>query len=327
MYLRSFLAACALILPAAAAPVDAPLTRAAEARPGELVDLASDFAHFADGVATRPPEEQVRAFHARYDPVLPGYYRRSGAAQARLDAKIARAIADFPADRAKFMATVAAFAPAYRRGEEHFRRFFPDYRPIVPVYLVHSMGTQDGGTRDIGKRTVLFFGADMIAKIHDADSIGPLVDHELFHVYHQRFFPDCDRVWCSLWQEGLAVYVAARANPGATDRQLLLTMPRPIRPEVEPRLAAAMCRLRARFDSTDQGDYAELFQMQGNGAPFPPRYGYLLGYMLAAKIGEGVTLAEMARMPPATVRARLLTALAAYQPCGNEAPAGARSGG
>jgi len=84
----------------------------------------------------------------------------------------------------------------------------------------------------------------------------PFLDHEMFHLYHHRFFPGCDPLWCNVWEEGMAVYVASKLNPGATDEQLLLNQPRPIRPEVEPRLREAMCSLRAKFDSTSEEDYA-----------------------------------------------------------------------
>lgn len=306
-------------LPGAASPPSGP-TPAAEAKAGQFVDLATDFARFADDSASMADDARVKAFHARYDPIIPGYYKRDGDYQARLDARIAQTLRDFPADRARFMATTQAFNAALARGERHFRATFPDYRLTVPVYLVHSMGTQDGGTRTVGKRTIMFFGADVIARIHDETTIGPFLDHELFHIYHDRFFHECGQVWCSLWEEGMAVYVASRMNPGLDDRQLLLNLPRPIRPEVEPKLNQAMCRLRAKFESTDKDDYAEFFQGQANDRPFPPRYGYLLGYMLAGRIGGMMPLRDMVRLPARKVKPMLLQAMANYGAC--PAPSG-----
>jgi len=155
----------------------------------------------------------------------------------------------------------------------------------------------------------------VIARIHGDGTIGPFLDHELFHVYHQRYFPDCDALWCSLWQEGLAVYVAAKLNSGATDEQLLLTQPRPIRPAVEPRLREAMCGLSAKLESTKEEDYAPFFFGKANDGPFPPRYGYLLGYMLVQKIGAHRTLEQLAKLPPDKVKAELVDALASYGTC------------
>ncbi|MBX9796807.1 hypothetical protein [Sphingomonas sp.] len=300
---------------AGATPAPAAAELAANAaKPGTLTDLTPAFIAFADETAAMPDAARVTAFHDRFDPLLPGYYNDKGASQARFDTMIAFGLKSFPAIRAKFSTTATSFAAAFARGQQHFRATFPDYRLTVPVYLVHSMSQQDGGTRTIAGRTVLMFGADMIATLHDETTIGAFLDHELFHVYHQRAFGDCPQIWCSLWQEGLATYAASRLNPGVSDRALLLTVPRPIRPAVEPRLAEAMCAVRAKFYSTAPGDYAPLFSFGGNG-PFPPRYGYYVGYVLAQKLGEKIPLQRLAKLRPAAVKPLLLAAIDGYGPC------------
>jgi hypothetical protein len=161
----------------------------------------------------------------------------------------------------------------------------------------------------------MLFGADVIAKIHDESTIGPFLDHELFHIYHARFFPDCAAVWCSLWQEGLAVHVAARMNPGATDRQLELTEPRPIRAELTGRIPKTMCFVRKRFDSTSDRDYALLFLRSSERGKFPPRFGYFIGALLAERIGADLTLEQLAKLPPDAVKLRLAAALESYGRC------------
>lgn len=287
---------------------------AAKARQGQFVDLTPAFVAFADETAALPDAARIKAFHDRFDPLLPGYYDGK-TDQAAFDRGLIKALNAFPALKPKFLATAASFRAAFARGEAHFRQLFPDYRLTVPVYLVHSIGMQDGGTRNIGKRIVLFFGADVIAQIHDQATIGPFLDHELFHVYHGRFFKSCDQVWCALWEEGMAVYVAAQANPGASDRQLLLDLPVPLRAAVAPRLGEAMCRLRARLQSADHADLAELFEGQPNKGPFPSRYGYLLGYLAAQKIAEHRTLAEMAHLSAAQVKPLIEQAVASFGVC------------
>ena len=311
MWLTLLAAFLGIATPAADPPAD---KAAATAKPGTLTDLTLDFVAFTDETATLPDAERVKAFHARFDPLLPGYYDAKGINQTRFDALVAQRLRDFPQVRGKFSATVAAFGAAFARGQDHFRTAFPDYGLTVPVYLVHSMGQQDGGTRTIGGRTIMFFGADVIAAIHDETTIGPFLDHELFHIYHEQYFGDCPQLWCSLWQEGLAVYVAAQLNPGASDRALLLNMPRPIRAEVEPRLGEAMCSLRAKFESMQPEDYAPMFQGDGKG-PFPPRYGYFLGYLLAAKIGATMPLQSLAKLPRGRVKPLLTAAIDSYGLC------------
>lgn len=297
----------------AAVRAPAPIPVAA-ARAGQFVDLTPAFTANFDANVDKTDDQRLAAFHAAFDPLMPGYYHRSGDNQARFEKAILSHLHDFPARRASFVQTATGFRAAFEQGQRSFRRAFPDYRLTVPVYLVHSMGQQDGGTRSIAGKTVMVFGADVIARIHDAQTIGPFLDHELFHIYHERLFGECPSLWCSVWEEGLAVYVAAQLNPGADDRQLLLNNPRPIRPEVAPRLVEAMCRLRASIDSTDQARYAEFLQGDGKG-PFPPRYGYLLGLLIAEKIGKDMPLSAMARLNQAQARPLIDKALASFGEC------------
>lgn len=301
------------LLGSAAGPVDP--KAAAAAKIGTLTDLTPEFVAFADQSAALPDTDRVKAFHARFDPLLPGYFDGKGANQAKFDLLVAQKLKDFPQTRQKFLAAAAAFGAAFTRGQDHFKAAFPDYSLTVPVYLVHSIGQQDGGTRTIGGRTIMFFGADVIAAIHDETTIGPFLDHELFHIYHEQYFGDCPQLWCSLWEEGMATYVAAQLNPGASDRALLLNQPRPIRPEVEPRLAEAMCGLRAKFESTRQDDYAPFFFGDPVRGPFPPRYGYYLGYLLAAKIGEKIPLQALAKLTRDKVKPLLAAAIDSYGLC------------
>lgn len=298
---KGVLALAALLTVGAAAP--APPFRS----------LVAAFDRMATAAAPLPPAQRVARFRAEVAPLLPDFYLPQGRDPARRDAQVAEAIADYPAQRTRILAA-AQLVEARRAGAgTRFARFFPDYRPVVPVYLLHSLGEMDGGTRTIGGRTALIFGADMIAHYHDAASIGPLFDHELFHTYHGAFFPDCPQVWCQLWAEGLAVLVAARMNPGADDRALLLTFPRPIRPEVEPRFAAAACAVRERLDSEDA--VSALFN-GGDALPgWPPRMGYLVGLRVAEAMARDRTPAALAHLPPAEVRGELERTLHALGGC------------
>ncbi|MBC9031801.1 hypothetical protein IAG41_05295 [Sphingomonas sp. JC676] len=275
------------------------------------------FDRFAAETATTGPDERVKLFRERFNALVPGFYEpRYGATEEKYNARVAKALADYPATRDKFLATARDFSAAYASGTARFRRFFPDYAPTMPIYLLHSLGEMDGGTRELRGKTVAVFGADVIARIHDTATIGPFLDHELFHFYHASYFPDCEALWCSLWQEGLAVYVASKMNPGADDRALLLTIPRPMRAEVEPHLAGAICLTRAKFDSTSQEDAGEFFMGGAGGKVFPPRFGYYVGYRIAQLLGEKHTLQELAKMPPAQVRKAMLDTMSAIAPCG-----------
>jgi hypothetical protein len=274
------------------------------------------FDTFATSTASMPPAERVKQFRARFDALVPGFYEpRFGATEAQYDARVQKALEAYPETRDKFLATAKSFAKSYATATTRFRTFFPDYAPDMPVYLLHSLNEMDGGTRELRGKVVAIFGADVIARIHDPASIGPFLDHEMFHFHHAKYFPDCPALWCSLWQEGLAVYVASRMNPGADDRALLLTIPRPIRPEVEPRLGEAMCFLRGKMASTDEDDYATFFFGKGGKAQggWPPRFGYYLGYVLAKQLGEGMSLDALAKLPAEQVKAKLDATMAGYR--------------
>jgi hypothetical protein len=303
--MRSILLAAALLMAAPAA-----------AQAPALQSTTDAFDAFATSTVTMAPAERVKQFREKFDALVPGFYEpRFGATEAQYDARVQKVLEEYPATRDQFLATARSFSAAYATAGTRFRTFFPDYAPDMPVYLLHSMNEMDGGTRDLKGRVVAIFGADVIAKIHDPASIGPFLDHEMFHFHHAKYFPDCPALWCSLWQEGLAVYVASRMNPGADDRALLLTIPRPIRPEVEPRLAEAMCFVRAKLESTDQDDYAMFFFGKGGKAQagWPPRFGYYLGYVLAKQLGEGMSLDALAKLPPEQVKAKLEAVLATYR--------------
>jgi hypothetical protein len=196
-------------------------------------------------------------------------------------------------------------APAQRS----FESMFGPMTGYPPIYLVHSLGEFDGGTRSLPEGGRLLFGADVIARIHLAHNIRPFFHHELFHLFHARTFSECDAIWCGLWSEGLATYVAASLNPGATDAELLLTEPEPIRPAVDANRAEAVCAVVARLDSTEGESTRALFSFRRMNERLPPRFGYYVGYLAAAELGRTRSLRQLAAMPASEVRPALEAAL------------------
>jgi hypothetical protein len=280
---------------------------AGPAGPG-LVSLTRQFADFADATRLLPEAERVRRFRAEFGRLFPGFYTpRNGLSDAEYDARLVRALQRFPERRADYERVEREFPAAYAAGMRKFRARFPDFRPASSVYLLHSLGEMDGGTRTIGGRNYLIFGADVIARVHGPKTFEPFLDHELFHVQNGRSFADCEPLWCSLWTEGLATYAAWVMNPGATDRQLLLELPRPMRPEVEADWRRAFCLIHARRNSEAPADYRMFFT--GAAAPdgLPPRYGYYVGLKLMKRSGRGHDLARLARLDQLAAR-RLLEA-------------------
>ena len=172
----------------------------AETKPTPYTDLTTQFTRFADETAGMEEAARVVAFHTRMDALLPGFYApRFGLTATEYDANIARALKGFAVLRPKYEQVQRDFPAAFDAGIQHFRREFPGFTPTVPVYLLHSVGEMDGGTRELNGKTYLIFGADVIARIHDARDLTPFLDHELFHVENGKYFSDCEQVWCPLW--------------------------------------------------------------------------------------------------------------------------------
>jgi hypothetical protein len=274
------------------------------------IDLTAHFSRFHDETAGMEEPSRVAKFHERMDSLFPGFYApRFGLTQAEYDARIARALRDFPALRADYERVRREFPAAYAAGIRHFREVFPGFTPDVPVYLLHSVGEMDGGTRDLDGKTYLIFGADVIARIHDPGDITAFLDHELFHVENGKYFADCAEVWCPLWAEGLATYAAKVMNPGASDQRLLLTVPSPIRPAVDANWPAAACFTRERLLSSESADVEALFVGGTGKGEFPARFGYYVGLRIIEELGGQYKLPELARMPPERAKAALTQSL------------------
>ncbi|QDZ07488.1 hypothetical protein FPZ24_08330 [Sphingomonas panacisoli] len=286
--------------------------------PAPYKSLTRDFAKFHDATKGMPEKERVALFRQRFGKLFPGFYEpSSGQADAQFERSVAVSLDGFDAIRADYEKVERQFPIAYAAGLRHFRAQFPGFKPVLPVWFVHSLGRMDGGTRTLDGKTYMIFGADVIAKIHTDGTIGPFLDHELYHVENGQWFKDCEpdtTVWCSLWQEGGAVYATAVMNPGGDDHTLMLDLPKPIRPAVDAQWKLALCMLRGDLDKGDQATYASYFFGGGGEQTFPKRWGYYIGYRLMQRVGKRHSLAEIDKMDHTAARAEIdreLTAMIA----------------
>jgi len=284
----------------------------------QLTDLTGAYAAFFDRTQGMAPDARVAAFRAEMEPLFPGFYdaaRMEGRTQARYDAAIARSFEQFPERRAAILHSAAQFQSMLQPAISSFAEAFPDFHHIGRIYLVHSIGEMDGGTRDINGKSYFIFGADVIALYHTSDNERPFFHHELFHVYHAQFFTDCDPLWCSLWQEGLAVYVSEQLNPGATDAQMSLTIPQPIRPAVDADPARATCAVSALLLSANHDDYSRVFFGDAHLDGLPARVGYYVGYLAVKEAARTHSLRELAHMNHEQALPVLQAALASLATC------------
>lgn len=281
-----------------------------------FTDLTDDYAAAFDAAAGRPDAERAAALRRAMAPMLPGFYdaARFGDGAAGYEQRMAAYMADYPARRDAIATVARRFGAMFDPAVADFERRIGPLPTETPVFLVVSMGEFDGATRDLAGRTHLLFGADMIAEYHGGEARA-FVQHELFHIYHGQRFAGCGEVWCALWSEGLATYAAQQLNPQASDAELLLTIPEPIRPAVERNRAEAMCAVLARLDSTDLTDRDALFSSGRLSPNLPPRFGYLVGLWVAADLGRTRSLSDLAEWNGPELRSAIEASLRGVTEC------------
>lgn len=281
--------------------------------------FAGDFERVVDSTSGLPMAERVKVFRSTFDKLCPGLYADDD--QSRLDGRIERALTGFQSIRPTYDQIERKFPETLASAVKSFRGAFPNFTPPMPIYLIHSLGTRDGGTDLVAGRMVMLFGADEIAQFHWDESLQPFIVHELFHIEHIQHFADCDQLWCSLWQEGLATYTASVLTPNASDHQLILDVPHPIRPETDAHWPDALCWTAEHFNSTNPseikaaftgGPKPSTFSGDHRLGPLPSRFGYYIGLRVAIQAAKTRSLSELDRLDDQAARplvARALTEL------------------
>jgi hypothetical protein len=275
-------------------------------------DLAPLFVTFWDANKDKPAAEQLAAFKRDVASAYPAFYgieRYNGEkTQAERDAEILKAIQTFPAIRDAYIKTAGEFETSLPRYLASFKAAFSDFQLQDEVYVLHSLGEMDGGTRGFGGKLVLIFGIDGMVRYHAPGSDpAPFFHHELFHVYHHASMAACSgqEVWSQLWGEGLAVYVAKTLDPAANDDELELDFPVGSAKTMRETAVAGMAQLETVLDSTERAPFDALFSSRGadDGTGLPRRRGYYLGYLVAQEAGTTRSLQQLAKLDCAQAHA------------------------
>ena len=118
---------------------------------------------------------------------------------------------------------------------------------------------------------------DMIDRLYQRNAGSkPLVEHELFHLMHHRTIPDCEPVWCNLWEEAARDRTSPRSSIlEPVDAALGLTVPAPIRPSRGSAPQKAVCAVRERLNSTNPDDYSVTVLRQQEDLRLPCAHGLL----------------------------------------------------
>lgn len=263
-----------------------------------------------------PIDVQWTAIRGRFAGDMPGFYEngRFGDMADFVDGVRSQRLVEWPSHREAALRAAERFVADFPLAVASFESAIGPLPDQPPVTLVMSLGEFDGAVRNLGKGDTLYFGADEMARIYSGASTTPFLQHELFHTYHSPLIGDCHALWCALWGEGLAIYAAQRLNPGASDVELGLALPAPIRPALAERREDAVCSVRKRMDGGE--DYRPIFT--GMGEPLdglPLRFGYLVGLWVAEDLGRGHSLAEMARWKGHELRDRIAASLDRMADC------------
>lgn len=276
-----------------------------------FVDLTPEFANIWRKSRAIPPDQQITAFKAHFEPLLPGFFRSK-----YFDPLISRSLATYSRDRHGIEIVRRSFASSIGPAEQSFVRAFGAPPVETPIFLIHSTGELDGSVRRIQGRDHLVFGADRIAQRLDAAgkvNVQPLIHHEMFHLHHNRYFKDCwDRLWCDIWREGLATYAARSLNPSATDDDLMIA---DLRTVLGSDPSRAICLVASKLDSADPNERRDFTSMNYTVPGMPPRFGYYVGYLVAKDLGSSHGLPRLAQMPPGEVRSVLEQSLGRLADC------------
>lgn len=273
-------------------------------------------------------DDLMPAFWAAYDALPPGDDTARGRALVgtwftpmvetyraarvgRVD--LARWLAVFDPVAAPARRLSAALPALWCARVAQFRRVLPDAATEVPAVSFVSFLNFDAATRPWRGRVGLFFGLDMMVLLH-GEAVGPLLDHERFHMYHHEvnpslILPGGDPLWLGIWKEGMAVHATAVLNPGLARRAVFLgdAALAEAGPALFGRIAA---ELPDRLHET-AGAARARYLAHGYRGDIPARSGYAIGAAIVERIAQGRDLAALARIPAPEAEALVRAQLAA----------------
>lgn len=214
------------------------------------------------------------------------------------------------------------------RLEKAWRRFeqqAPDLKSGARVFLLPAPRTAVGGAvRPLKDQDLVVFGAEEIATtLGTKTAFDVLVHHELTHLYHMQVNAEIRKMIAEvylppyaaggaslyqvLWLEGLAVYTSKLLNPGAPDKELLLSDR--VAADVKaqwPRLGAD---IRQHLDSSRKADIDLYLFDSDSGKGIPKRTGYFVGMLVAQRLAKEYKYADLCRLAGPKLRLEIERAL------------------
>lgn len=168
-----------------------------------IKNFAPDFLTYWDSVKDKSSQEKLAAFKRQVIPPYKCFYKFKFEKWKKKgqnpDEEIMKEILAFPKIEDRFRKTTAAITGDIDRNLRTFMSRFPDMRGDFKIYILHSLGEMDGGSRNFDDEFKLIFGVDGMAKYHNGKTEVPFFHHELFHVYHEQKGFNTPNIYTSLW--------------------------------------------------------------------------------------------------------------------------------
>jgi hypothetical protein len=295
--------------PAAPDPASAP----------NLTDLMPAFWSFWEQAEKKEPAEQVRLLKEVAIAPHREFYEK---------------VIGIPSDQRlqEILKTLTPAIPALRRIDGEFREqlpegfasfvaAYPDLDRTLPLYAGPSLLTSSGQSRDLGGRTIVFYGLDVVAVVlSDVTNHRPDIHHEMFHAYHWQRNPEMREagkdsfektrtspMYYDLWSEGLALYAVQKLNPQAP---LSLVLSSKALPEEGPKVLRRVAgELRQRLDVTSLDEVGDYFFFTPKRKDLPSRIAYYVGLRLAEEVGKGRSMEDLVRLAGKDLRAAVESGL------------------
>lgn len=269
-------------------------------------NYSSSFVEFWNKVQTLPLDEQITEFDRSIYPTFPDFYdykyKNWTAAGKTKEEQFKKQFDNFASIHKKYEEKTKSLTKDIKRNLQTFVKSFPDFNKDFDIYIIHSLGEMDGGTRIIAGKFYFIFGIDGIVNFHNSSTDTPFFHHELFHVYHRQFFKDEEKIWTALWAEGLATYVSEALNPGSSLRDIMLDIPTGLVEACEKDMHYLWSDVLSVLDSTDEKTYEKYFLLSSKDQRVPKRSGYYLGYQIAKILAQSFSLRDLIMMENAQLR-------------------------
>ncbi len=175
-----------------------------------------------------------------------------------------------------------------------FQRQFSDFWLTTDFYITISFSFR-GKALPVGNRTIIAIGLEAF-NAGDEQQIYITLAHEMFHLYHFRFFQPGGGLYRSLWAEGLATYASAVVVPGHR-RSTYLGFPVEKMNHCYDLLPLLAGDLKKNLGRNDHRLKRIYFGAEPNETLVPPEAGYYVGLLILEKLAAQTPLNQLAMMP------------------------------